>query len=524
MQRILVDLDRAWSLKSSDSRINKFVLLVDEVMKIDDVLTNNGKRNGYEFHHFTDALSILHKVLSNKSLIASDEREIFSTLVISSLDVSVTGVTDSGRSIVPLTMSNLETGDIIKNWWLRDTDVSVTELDKFRLTLIANTIKQLPRMVEFAAPVVREAFVASEGNSTVMTSIVVKNIFDRIKVELSARYPSGQLSANYSRIYSLVFEEAVPLDNITMKMIRKSIFTNCLADVDEDFVFYPEASIAMLAKLGKNAKNILDSFFCFNRLFDNLIDSIRDTTPAGSVLEVVVAGWLQIRIAAAKRIGLRTLSLDTLLSLPEISGDLQEFTLPKSDIYFVKAYSRDSLPLLNRNSEIKYAKAFNSNVKLSSREPFVVHESLKRQRYDFMISFLLANQAASEGSSNDLEAYVVFLEQKSLQVSPKSSNNESSKNIKINCKQFRAILKMIEVLRRLHTKQGLALSPASKALLTGNFKFIYMTTHPESCDVDDDLFDHPNLYIMNEKQTRTFLGISWDIYRAARASMKDGNE
>ena len=79
-----------------------------------------------------------------------------------------------------LTMSNLETGDIIENWWLRDINVSVTEVDKFRLTVIAEAIKQLPRTVEFAAPVVRKAFVASDGNSTVLTSFVINKIFDRI--------------------------------------------------------------------------------------------------------------------------------------------------------------------------------------------------------------------------------------------------------------------------------------------------------------------------------------------------------
>jgi hypothetical protein len=81
-------------------------------------------------------------------------------------------------------------------------------------------------------------------------------------------------------------------------------------------------------------------------------------------------------------------------------------------------------------------------------------------------------------------------------------------------KQFNYVEKFVEQLGALEKKQ-IELSSMSKALVKGNYRFIFLTTQPyvELQHNGEKVEQKPDrLVVMTAKESKNFFGILWGMY------------
>jgi hypothetical protein len=142
--------------------------------------------------------------------------------------------------------------------------------------------------------------------------------------------------------------------------------------------------------------------------------------------------------------------------------------LPTENDYIVRrspgvTSDDDLLPKISDGVEV-YAEKFNEQIDLSTVKPFIMHESIKGQNYDFMFAAMI------DGEED--KAFVVFGDLKSADVSP--TKRISLKTLDFS--QFERVLEVAEHFKKLKEKK-MELSVAATAMADGNFVFVYLTTY-----------------------------------------------
>jgi hypothetical protein len=174
------------------------------------------------------------------------------------------------------------------------------------------------------------------------------------------------------------------------------------------------------------------------------------------------------------------------------------FILPESKNYLIDS----KLPVIeNRsvNNAKEYAVKFNEWVLTSSME-FEMHVSLPGQNYDLMMALTLTNGYP----------FIVFMEAKSADVKA-----VRGKNRQLDFKQYNRVKKAVEELKTMASEGGKKLSAASRALVAGNYAFIYVTTH---AGLRNTPKANEKVYFMTEDEVQDLLGVTWDFYKCLRAT------
>ncbi len=117
-------------------------------------------------------------------------------------------------------------------------------------------------------------------------------------------------------------------DNITRTdnaMITTSVLTNAVEYVNPKKEFEPQASVVMLANIGKfySSEQFLEPLYCFREFFNSVVASISnksqtdddDDDDDDDALEVAVSWWLRCRLAASHKVGMKSISLNRLFGL-----------------------------------------------------------------------------------------------------------------------------------------------------------------------------------------------------------------
>jgi hypothetical protein len=486
-------------------QLKNFVFIIDEIMTID------------EAHHdekiLKVCLSALNKALLNINFTGVGNDNIQVALVISSLNPSSTGLTESGcRNVSVLKLDeNLDSAEIVNKWWLWGSKVkSLSPMDAFRLDLVARSISNMPRVVEIAGheihQILKKIDVPPDGilQQNIFDASAINSIFKEILKGLMVRYAiSINVNLNYcsDQLFALVFQKDVSIkDNVVKQLLRKSVFTNSFDIITSERDFIADGSPIMLAFLSKfgsqDSKKIFDQLnplHCFYQLYVDVVNTILLSNVKGDPLEALLISWLQCRIAIAVKKGMKSIDMESLLG-EKINVSIQ---LPTENNYILRHSSDvtsddDLLQLLPKISDCVevYAEKFNKQIVLSTVKPFIMHESIEGQNYDFMFAAMIDGE--------EKKAFVVFGDLKSADVSP--TKRSSSKTLDFS--QFEYVLKVAAHFKKLK-KQKVKLSVAAKAMAEGNFVFVYITTYTNvSFGVEKYGKYMKNLVIMNEVSTQ----------------------
>lgn len=463
------------------------------------------------------AISILSRSVLDEPFIISGTT-VNTCLVISSLEVSGTGKTDSGRAITVLQIpERLDAVEIVRHWWMSHLP-QLHPTDLFRLKLIAETMNTQPRVVSFASEFIQQRLVEilkiSKTEAPFVTASFITNLYKFVTEKIKSRY-SQDSDVSMEKLASLVFNNETHLDDAATKLIRKSFFTNCVAVAEKNIIFIPTGSILMLAAVSRmsqsrgNTPSLSGPFDCFYMLLNQTVDAIDcHEAEKGTTLGVLTEWWLKCRISVYAATGAKSLQLGKLL--PMISArsvaDL-EIPLEMNLNYYITVDSvHYKWPILSAENLTEFAKAFNHVNKLTNNRPFVMYQSEKNQGFDQMLSFLVADP--KQGSTVS-KAFLVFLDEKSMAV--KDDRNVTHKEI--DCEHFEQILLLASELARLHKEEGLILSKESEALVRGDFKFIYLTAY-------DNVYlssTHPNVVACDANYAANFFGMLWPFVSASRS-------
>lgn len=278
-------------MRRENPNIYRFFLLVDESMKIADTLME------------PDIHNILRKAMLDTELMSPDESPLVVDLVMSSLDIKATGVSDSNRVIKSIsTPTQLNVDEVLEKWVKRHlviSDVPLTgnmdpevERSMLKLKCLISCVSPVPRAIQCLITALSEI-----GNISTLDASMVKFLYDSTMEAVLERYPTSiLLPPKYAK--ALLFGEKIYLDDTVMLLIKESVFVNSLTSLSRSMRVLPESSIVSMHRLDTQtdefaySKVIVDTI---KSLLDNLVNStgIED---AGKPLEIITRGLIDARL------------------------------------------------------------------------------------------------------------------------------------------------------------------------------------------------------------------------------------
>lgn len=332
--------------------VEHFVLLVDESFKIERFL------NDYCIH------DILRHALLDLPIMSTGKPCIVD-LVMSSLNVNSTGVSDSGRTIVPLTTPSSLNAKLVLENWIKPTigfqkNIFKSPRDEIKLLLLIACLSPIPRAIQFMISVL------SECADKPLDPIQVKFIYDRTISKFCGAY-AGTLDVdtilNPAHAEALLFGKKILVDDDVMTLIKDSFFTNAINNFSLKTYIVPQTSVVSLGRLESNYEFALELRRTVDLLRDNLLKAGGIET-AGRPLEIVVNGLVNARLKVMiDQVNRRTkpeveCSLASLLmfknlnSIKNLSPSLAEKL--KMNCQITKSYVlKSSLPLSYGNARSK---------------------------------------------------------------------------------------------------------------------------------------------------------------------------
>jgi hypothetical protein len=509
-------------------KLKNLVLLVDEVMRPQDKRLNEldadtiAKEESRLATQFNRFISALNQGVLNERLGKDTGQEWKAALLISSLEVSPLEKTMSGRETILVPTGVLSGESIVKKWWEKSVNIEPSGFANAKLTLVAELLKSLPRLVE-----ITKEFLEKETTESPLhiDGSLIRPLFTHLLKKISSLY-SVPLKIDPQKLFGLVYSQAVNLDNDSINLMRSSFFTNTLNEFEEKKAhrqFVPQGNLAMLAfhderRLSRKTK--LEGEIEWNdpeRVFYNIYRDISNLTgenKLGDALEKATLGWLMARLITAHKVGIKEMPLHELFAVsgqhlgigeePPIHVKIPTEISLEAKIFEGEAFA--ALPTMSNNFT-EFARQFN-NIQLENGTVLKVFRSNTNQNCDLMVVFKIV------GSD---ELFIVFIDNKCKQVGVYPPNTQRRPVKKLKVKQFNYVERFIEELRTL--QEETTLSPISKALVKGNYRFIFLTTHPliELEENGEKVQQKPNrLVVMTETASKNFFGILWAWYRTAR--------
>ena len=226
------------TIQSYRKDVNVFILLLDEVMRMEDFMKN--------YFPELDPTSIVREALLGQHFITQTDRIVNVALAISSLIVRPIGRTDSGRGIRAIELpSNLNNDLIVNEIWATTFSISrvLSDQEKYRLKLVAETINSVPRLVEM----VNDFILMDNNKKRVVDKNFVADLFKFLPRAIQCRY-IRELPPPDNILKAIIFKIPVLLNEPGLDaVIRASVITNSLTVFGENEQLEAlEVSIVML--------------------------------------------------------------------------------------------------------------------------------------------------------------------------------------------------------------------------------------------------------------------------------------
>ena len=279
---------------SANFKLKQFVLLVDEAKRAENRF-GSGKHN------------ILRNALLDTELLSGLDIR----LVMASLDISSSGVSDSGRLIDTLNVVDaLPLGRVLDEWLVPHVNRRVPSDKPFEvlngkdrlvvLSLIA-VMARLPRAVEYLIFAVTIAFSksVSTGQPLVFDKATVDQLFQNALQNIRILYPSMNNPPPLKYIKALLFGEWIRVDDVVMDLVRWSQYTNAVKDLlpDGKTIIIPETSAISMylmkdvtKKYGEALRDTVDD------LNGYMLGRAGTIYSSGYPLEVIARGLVNVRL------------------------------------------------------------------------------------------------------------------------------------------------------------------------------------------------------------------------------------
>jgi hypothetical protein len=498
-------------ITKNGTKLKDFILMIDEVARIDD---GSGSLNS--------ALSIITKAMLNTPFKSFDGNPIRTALILSSLVITPYGTsTDSSRKIRTLQLPpELNVDDVLNKWWLpllssKDKTklkvASLSDWDKFKLRLLANTINTLPRALEEAGTNIMNRLQCKDA----IDDELISSVFDSIKKMLQyyATGVTGDMSpvlfghSTPKYLYHLIYMgNRIKLDPSIMQLLRFSVYSNSLKTIGASESIFPKGSILMIIALAECANeevvgNLLLPSSCFMntyRSMQNVLKKSKDHQD-GDALESVGINWLQTRLAVAKSYGKTSIKLSELFAI-NIEIDSEIF-LPAHSSYWNDDDEMMLPPLYKDNED--FMTKFDT---IEETRDLMMLKSCPDQQWDSMIITSIIDPIDGKKTS----PFVIFIEFKSWQTKASIPSTRQQ-----NLDQYDVVMKLHKFLNSKDCTTRCYDSSQSLALKDGQFIYIYLTTYPKI----KKRTTQPNLYITDEAEAKQFFGMLFPFYQTVRSSI-----
>jgi hypothetical protein len=233
----------AGRVKKAKPAVDSLVLFIDESAKLiegSDYFT--GVKDGYA--HL------------RQTMLGERIGGMFNTsLVMSSLSISVFGITDAGRIIMPIELaSKLPVDHIVDKIWIPSFHVSSTLIDATERSMfmwLAASVSAAPRLVELMGQALKEEFAntwsgSRQGLTLRQAMGAVLSNFDSLRGAYygNIEFPVGKY------LHALINEKQIAMDDTTLDHIRSSSFTNSISNfpgqIAESQFLVPESALLCL--------------------------------------------------------------------------------------------------------------------------------------------------------------------------------------------------------------------------------------------------------------------------------------
>ena len=261
-----------------------------------------------------DVHEILRWALLDEQIMAVGEEPLIVDLVMSTLNVTSTGVSRSSRPIIPLTTPQYLPARLVLDTWVKEyiPNISFSCGDsELKLLSLISCLSPLPRAVQLMVEVMRGTSVSPISMDALSIRILYLDTLNKVKLY----YPKLEevvLRPAFGK--ALLFGEKLPLDNEVMSLIADGVFTNAVENIGPDTTIIPQTSIIAMNLLPKTYYFSYEIRLMIDALLAFLQDSDEQKRNSGRPLEIVFNGLINSRLAV-------------LLDVVREKKCVQEFTL-----------------------------------------------------------------------------------------------------------------------------------------------------------------------------------------------------
>lgn len=483
----------------ADAAVKGVVLFIDEILQFQMVL-----RRYYAEQTSEDNLNPLRQVFLDETPNCA--------LAVSSLSSCLEGFTFSGRRMEPLRQCEvLNATEVAIRWWNIPANDTVQVR---RFARIAAVLCDLPRGLEFA-----EKFIGEHRGSQA-NSEFVSELFESVQETILTMYTTTSSPPSPQLLYSMWYRTHCLLDEEARTAILCSLLTNVL--VTEEIMkssrnmttaFLPRANLLMLALCSTESTDFSSVFKPL--VFELMRNAIRLNEHAlqeGFILERHALLVLSARIGVAMNADVAT-TAGKLLGLDPIKPKLApalgcELILQRTMIPFwsydvpkMKFSTRSKGGSLTAAVRQRFLKELDS-IDVSDLEPLAIRRSAEGESFDFVMK--VRDLSVPQG------AHYIFVDQKSV---GELHRLEESHMKDLNIDPI--TLSYVPFKTSQLPKRGSQVDHMSLVMPNNySFAFVYQTTH------DIKQVNLQNCIYAGRKQTKSFMGPVWELYRAMRASLE----
>lgn len=236
-------------------------------------------------------------------------------LVMSTLNISSTGVSFSGRPIIPLTTPSYLPARLVLDTWIKEYIPTISfssAQSELKLLSLISCLSPLPRAIQLMVEVMQGKSVSPISMDANSIRILYLNTVNKVKLWYP-KLKNVELRPKYGK--ALLFGEELLLDDNVMNLIVTGVFTNSVDDIFPEATIIPQTSIIAMDVLSRDklfySKEIRQMVDCMLAFLD---DSIQQKENSGRPLEIVFNRLITAR-------------LSVLLDLFEETRTMQKFTL-----------------------------------------------------------------------------------------------------------------------------------------------------------------------------------------------------
>jgi hypothetical protein len=273
--------------------INRFILLIDESLRIEEVL------------RVDDVHKYLRVALLNEQLMSKDEQPLAVDLVMSALDMKVTGVSKSfsKRAIIPISIaSSLDPEEVLQHWvkiHIPNLEFA-TDVDKLKFLSLITVLSPIPRAIQYMVSEL-EKCMKHDANSSLVSidSDLISSLYTNTVTEIDESYPDMLTSALSPALFkALIFQEKIIVNDEVMDAIKCSKLTNTITDMRpfRTATIVPTASIVSMSRLLPTSNNYYPAVI--DIAMNNLLRFFTDPTKQSGVsLELILNAVVDARLA-----------------------------------------------------------------------------------------------------------------------------------------------------------------------------------------------------------------------------------